>query len=380
MDFSKARAIVREHALDMLKAPGTGIELIAVGVKHGGSLAGASDFCVTAYVREKLTDEQMKSRSVASFASAFTGAVGWPPPPEFDIDVVECGSAFTPRVGLSVPAAQRGLYGGQPPVLDAQKWFRSLRCGIGITNPMGEYPQRLSVGTAGFYVRDGDDGLYLVSNNHVIGRSNVAVVGEAVVQPGTLDLTGNELQSMPNLAALVQQLRIAEIAAVVTLQFATPHNTPHNRVDVAAARVLETGRSVLDVGRLTFGGSLRGVAAPYEVDATGVIQGSARVYKVGRTTGYTEGEVVGLGGTSSITYPGGVAHFVDQIVVRATADNVGPFSAQGDSGSGVLNERHELVGLLFAGSQYQTLVNPAGEVLRELAGALGRGPLTPVSS
>jgi hypothetical protein len=61
-------------------------------------------------------------------------------------------------------------------------------------------------------------------------------------------------------------------------------------------------------------------------------------------------------------------------VIQTTPDNVGPFSSPGDSGSGVLNARSELVGLLFAGSQQQTLVNPITDVLGALVKELGTSP------
>ena len=78
--------------------------------------------------------------------------------------------------------------------------------------------------------------------------------------------------------------------------------------------------------------------------------------------------MVGLGAAASINYGGKSAYFTDQIVIGGTPDNGGPFSDPGDSGSGVLNENHELVGLLFAGSSFQTFVNPIEIVLREIDG------------
>jgi hypothetical protein len=267
------------------------------------------------------------------------------------------------------------LYGGNPPVLNAQKPFDSLRCGIGITNPTGEYPGRISVGTAGFYMEDDNGNLYVVSNNHVIGRANAAVPGESIVQPGTLDLTSIELQLMPTLNSLVATLEIASVLATVPLQFMTAANTPSNRVDAAIGQLLQTNRTLDDLDRLTFGGVIRSTASPYTVDSSGALQGSTRVYKVGRTTGYTEGNVTGLAGVSTISYDDSSsdkdAHFVDQIVVEATRDNVGPFSDSGDSGSGVENDRHELAGLLFAGNKFHTLVNPIADVMSELRTATG---------
>ncbi len=72
-----------------------------------------------------------------------------------------------------------------------------------------------------------------------------------------------------------------------------------------------------------------------------------------------------------IPYPSGSAFFAGQLVIEATADNGGSFSDRGDSGSAILNDQHELVGLLFAGSERQTLANPIADVLKELEEASG---------
>ncbi len=375
MEFKDALNTVRQQGLPLVSEKTHRVRLVAIGRKDTGALAGATDFCVTAYVEKKLTSQQLKARGIESFAAAYSSVVGGRKPLKTEIDVVESPGAFRPRPGLRIPRAQRGVFGGNPPVLNAQKPFGALRCGIGITNPTNEYPDSVSVGTAGFYMEDDDGNLYVVSNNHVIGRSNDAAQNESIVQPGTLDLTSTEFQLMPTLSSLVTNLEIASVLAVVPLQFQTAANTPKNRVDAAIGQLLQTNRTLNDLDRLSFGGVIRGVAAPFDVDATGAIQGSTRVYKVGRTTGYTEGNVTGLAGVSTISYEDDSsdkdAHFVDQLVIEATDDNVGPFSDSGDSGSGVENDRHELAGLLFAGNDFHTLVNPIADVLSELRAATG---------
>ena len=367
MDYKTASATVRKYGLRILVAAEGEIALVAVGSKDAGPLCEVKEFSVTAFVRKKRTKKELKSRGVEPFDKLFTKTVAGPPPAKTDHDVVECGSAFEPLM----PAPRRGLYGGNPPVLNAQKWFSALRSGIGITNPTGAYPRGLSVGTLGFFLERPGGKRYLVSNNHVIGRSNEAKSGESVVQPGTLDLTGLELQLMSSLSKLRSQTEVAKVEALVPLEFRDEQTIPTNRVDAAMAELTGSGRKLSELARLTYGGSLRGVAPAYRVDSNGSVQGSARVYKVGRTTGYTEGRVVALAGTAFVPYPGGEGFFSDQIVIQATDDNVGPFSDRGDSGSGVLNDRHDLVGLLFAGSEQQTLVNPIAHVLRELREASG---------
>lgn len=381
MDYKSALKSVRSHALGILRRPDSHVRLVAVGNKEAEPLVHVKDFCVTAYVDKKLSVKEMEARGVKPFNTCYAQASGIGEASRIDTDVVECESSFSP-LPLQTSVPQRGSFGGNPPALNTQKYFHTLRCGIGITNPVGAYPDpgSLSVGTAGFYMTDGDENLYVVSNNHVIGGSNNAQPGDAIVQPGTLDLTGLELRTFDTLRALLNSTQIAQLTAFVQLNFMDNKNIPINRVDAALARLTNSGRGVTDLDRLTFGGVIRKVATPYRVDATGSIQGSARVYKVGRTTGYTEGQVVGIAGTGPISYPGGHdAYFVDQIVVRPTQDNVGLFSDHGDSGSAVLNDRHELVGLLYAGSRRQTLVNPIARVVRELRKASGINSLSVIT-
>ena len=370
MKYEDALRFVTTNGVALTLDAENGVNGMAIGRKDGGALSGTTDFCVTAFVTQKLTDDELNEQSTHSFERAFTSAMGHPPERETDIDVVDIGGSFALQNAFVVPSLHRGRHGGSPLALNAQKPFASLRCGIGITNPVGAYPHSLSVGTAGFYMKDDSGNIYVVSNNHVIGGSNAASLGDMVVQPGTLDFTSHELTLMPTVSSLAP-VRIGDLTAIVQLSFQNPTNAPINRVDAALAKVDTTARNVNDTDRLTFSGSIRGIAHPYEVDNAGALIGSARVYKVGRTTGYTEGTVTNIAAVVSIPYPGGVAVFSDQIAVHPTADNVGPFSDRGDSGSGVLNDRHELVGLLFAGSPSRTLTNPIDQVITELSNASG---------
>ncbi|CAM2009938.1 hypothetical protein [Acanthopleuribacter pedis] len=367
MKLSDALEVIGDHGLDILDTQGSGIEAVAIGSKDGKPLAQATDFSILAFVPKKLSKRELSQNNIRSFDTVFANSTGSPSQDPFDIDVVESGGAFTINSNFSVPRNQRGLYGGKPATIDTQKWFSSLRCGIGCTNPVNSYPSSLSVGTIGFYLEDNQKNTYLVSNNHVIGGSNSATINDSIIQPGTLDLTGNELNQMPTLNSLIAQLEIAKLTSTVKFKFSSSNNTPHNQVDAAIAKLTDSGRNKTELARLSFGGSILGEAAPLaEGPNPEQITGSTNVYKVGRTTGYTEGIVTAIAATAKINYPTGKVHFTDQIVITPTLDNVGPFSDRGDSGSGVLNEHHELVGLLFAGSPKNTLVNPIHHVMDQL--------------
>ena len=83
-----------------------------------------------------------------------------------------------------------------------------------------------------------------------------------------------------------------------------------------------------------------------------------QVRKSGRTTGLTSGDITVLDATISVSYgTGRTATFENQIVTA-------PISEGGDSGSLVVAAGElKAVGLLFAGSQQSTIVNPIQEVL-----------------
>lgn len=86
-----------------------------------------------------------------------------------------------------------------------------------------------------------------------------------------------------------------------------------------------------------------------------------KVFKVGRTTGFTSASVLDTSAIIKVYgYPNvGEAIFEDVIVTSA-------FSSGGDSGSPVFNTRKELVGLVFAGSDKVTIICKATHVVNRL--------------
>ena len=84
-----------------------------------------------------------------------------------------------------------------------------------------------------------------------------------------------------------------------------------------------------------------------------------QVQKTGRTTGHTRGLITQLDATLRIDYDGHTALFTGQLVA-------GPMSEPGDSGSAVLDMDGRVVGLLFAGSEAITIINPIDEVFAAL--------------
>lgn len=121
-----------------------------------------------------------------------------------------------------------------------------------------------------------------------------------------------------------------------------------NLVDAAIARVQreeDVSEEILEVGRIQ--GLARGELG-------------MRIKKSGRTTGFTQGEIVQVDVTANVQYGAGrVARFTDQLMA-------GPMSQGGDSGSAVLDADDRLVGLLFAGSPNSTIINRIEHVFTAL--------------
>lgn len=125
-----------------------------------------------------------------------------------------------------------------------------------------------------------------------------------------------------------------------------------NMVD--AAFVKEFGRNtvseeILDIGFPTH--------TPRDAEVGDVVR------KSGRTTGDTTSRVIEVNATTDVSYGScGTARFTGQII----ADNAGRFVDAGDSGSPVVDEYNNPVGLVFAGSDEVAVFNPVLEVLAQL--------------
>jgi hypothetical protein len=226
---------------------------------------------------------------------------------------------------------------------------------------------KITAGTFGAVVRDRTTGeRLLLSNNHVIANSNDAAPGDPILQPGPAD--GG--QDGPDTIARLERFcpiqfsvepptcGIAQTIADISNTLASLVGSQHrleairanpqaaNTVDAAVARPLD-GRDILD-----------------EILEIGTVSGTLpaalgmQVRKSGRTTGLTSGEISVLDASVSVSYgPGRTVTFENQIIA-------GPMSQGGDSGSLVVAaDTLKAVGLLFAGSEQSTIINPIQAVL-----------------
>lgn len=221
---------------------------------------------------------------------------------------------------------------------------RNMRFGVSGGNVNDATRRFCCSGTLGALVTDGTTS-YILSNNHVLGRSDQAVVGDDVSQPGLID-------NNCNVATVV-----ADFTALSPLG---------SNVDAAIAQ--------LRPGTMDATGFIEDIGVPSRAVVAPAVGMS--VAKSGRTTGFTTGNITSINTSVSVQYTrdcgGGKktnVSYTNQIVISP-----GTFSAGGDSGSLIVtnNAAHNPVGLLFAGSSSATIANPAGLVLTRLSTVLGR--------
>ena len=202
-------------------------------------------------------------------------------------------------------------------------------------------------GTLGSLVQDSGGNKYILSNNHVLARSNSAAIGEDISQPGLVD-NGCRVPTI-----------VADLSAYPSLS---------SNVDSAIAALrpgtMDANGTILDVGTI----SNQPLAAFVGL----------QVQKSGRTTGLTFGTVSSVNTNVMVNYQPTCgmgkkfkASFRNQAVVNSST-----FSAGGDSGSLILSQstsgNPQPVALLYAGSSTTTIGNPIGEVLNQLTASLGR--------
>jgi hypothetical protein len=99
-------------------------------------------------------------------------------------------------------------------------------------------------GTLGALVGDNSGRVYVLSNNHVLGRSNRANVGEVVSQPGAIDQSPT--------CAIDANDAVAHFTALVPLSFFSGKTRPLNLVDAAIAEVVP-GKVAADGAQLDIG-------------------------------------------------------------------------------------------------------------------------------
>ena len=198
----------------------------------------------------------------------------------------------------------------------------------------------VTAGTIGCFVATDGSARHILSSNHVLANENLATLGDPILQPGPFD------------HGILPEDTVAKLSAFEPLL-----SDSKNLVDAAIAAI--DGEISEDRATLTDLGTVSGLRiAP--------LQEGLRVFKLGRTTGLTRGQVSAFEVDDVwVEYDMGEIGFDRQIEIAPL--DASPFSLGGDSGSLIVDEELQAVGLLFAGNDVDvTYANPLDEVLRVL--------------
>jgi hypothetical protein len=229
-------------------------------------------------------------------------------------------------------------------------------------------------GTLGALIEDSGKRQYLLSNNHVLAKSDHARVGDTIVQPGLIDNNCTPFGDGTGVAPVAQLTGWLPLKSRQTNADAAIAQVASRAVD-PAGRILELGAKQAD-------GTL--AAAPPGISSTGGKGEFAwldqKVAKSGRTTGLT------CGGVSAVDLDVTVDYYLDcaetrPYLTKTFTHQLGlsgnQFSDAGDSGALVVDASNaEPVGLYFAGGRdvsgvSQGVANPAPDVLAELSAQIG---------
>jgi hypothetical protein len=240
---------------------------------------------------------------------------------------------------------------------------RPIQLGTSGGNVKDVTPLECCDGTLGALVEK-NGAHYILSNNHVLARSNKGKQGEAIIQPGLGD-------QRPICQPLTPD---ADTVATLTARKRVKFNSSKtNKVDAAIAEVF--------AGRVDPSGEILGIGIPGTDPVPAVI--GMRVKKSGRTTGLTKGTVIAVNASAIVEFPKkcgsevvNQARFTDLIFIAGNNDK--PFIRGGDSGSMVYENKKSCpspVGLIFAGSEEVAAASPAVTVKRIVGNLKPKGEM-----
>jgi hypothetical protein len=237
-------------------------------------------------------------------------------------------------------------YWQTPPVFDPTlRQPRPVPIGVSAVNVRDVCGNVIATGTLGCRLRDKDGAVFALSNNHVFADENAGVIGDKIIQPGSLDEFNDNLP-------------ICAPADVIGTLFKFKELIPGGTPNIIDAAIVKTTTSLV------------GNATPPSPVAYGTPRTTVnnrpfiglRVQKLGRTTGFTTGTITGLNQIVQVQYTPGLVTFVSQIEITG---DVGLFADHGDSGSLIVDMDRFPVALLFAGAGPLISGNPIQAVLDE---------------
>ena len=230
-------------------------------------------------------------------------------------------------------------------------------------------------GTLGALVQQGGN-FFILSNNHVLNKSDRGAAGDPITQPGLVDnnCNGGSLVAHLTTAAALKPTSTSTTGACAGEP--SPCGPSPSNVDAAIAQIVSSGAvdtsgSILDLGTAGSAGIASAPPSNTVANPATVLGANEGVAKSGRSTGLTCSTLSSINTEVSVVYNvscGGATAFTstfnNQVII-----NGGNFSAMGDSGSLVVTkDTARPVGLLYGGNSTSSSANPIQEVFNAFAG------------
>jgi hypothetical protein len=205
---------------------------------------------------------------------------------------------------------------------------------------------------------------FILSNNHVLARSDSGIAGESIIQPGLVD-TGN--------------CTVGTAATVANLsEFFNLETGPSPKIDAALAQVIpnkvDATGNILFLGATVDANNVPLPGAPHAGPLLPAVINHP-VAKSGRSTGLTCSTISSTSTMASVVYQKMCTTDPNVATFTVNYTNLvsvlgGSFSAEGDSGSLIVTQdTADPIALLFAGSDTDTVGNPVSDVLSFFVGA-----------
>jgi len=219
-------------------------------------------------------------------------------------------------------------------------------------------------GTLGALVSRGGQ-QYILSNSHVLARTDLGALGDSILQPGLFDSSCST--SGTNV--------VANLSQFVDLESSSSGPPVDAALALVASGKVDPSGTILELGGATSSGQPTngpphagtGVAPSlYEPDGVTPL----KVAKSGRATGLTCSSIGAINLTASVTFQKGCGTGTQfqQTYTNLVLVEGGEFSAQGDSGALIVTQDSgDPLALLFASSDTASLASPVSDVLAALA-------------
>lgn len=203
----------------------------------------------------------------------------------------------------------------------------------------------------GFFCLDNDYNILLVTAYHVLSRPNLKIYkGDYITYPSPHDIR----EYYPSEG--IEKFIIGVVYDWIKIKFEPIHGIfpltlfrHYNIGDVAVGKIISSIKlenKLIDTDK-----EVVGFSKDYHIGDI--------VYKDGRTSGLTKGVILSTNWSGWVYYGFKKAYMVNQILTRLDI-------RQGDSGSPLINEDYEIIGLCYAGTNNLCIATPAEVIIREL--------------